>query len=265
MPGKILKYIRSTLAVIRNRRFREKIIQLVNSAVSADNPRNKVIICDFIIEKDTSPQDGFELFRYICAQKKRTLEPFYIINENSAAYKSIKSEYGSRIIPFSEERFVSFAYELAELLKTTRFICSGFQVMHALNLGITDAVKNSPYVYSVFTQHGINFFKNSFISSETYSAFLFDRIMVSNELEKKLFMERCRYSEKQLIKNGLFRWDLLSAENAPREKSIFIYFTHRRYLRELESVRDSVYFRTIAALLENSSFRSLIKEYGSLM
>ncbi len=250
------------LGCTRSRIYRWLIARLIRSAVLEKNERNKVICCDFILEEDTSPQDEFELFRYLYNRKDSPFEAYYVIHERSAAFPELRAQYGDHILPYSHENRIKFASNLKNLLKTTKFICGGFQVMHALNLGITEAVKQSPYVYSFFTQHGVNFFKDNFISQMSYSAFLFDRIMISNDFEKNLFMTRGCYQEHQLVKNGLFRWDLLSAEHATSEKSIFIYFTHRRYLRNMEDISDTVYVRTILGLLRNPRFNQLVKENG---
>ncbi len=258
----MLDRIKYMLGCTRSRIYRWLIARLIRNAVNEKNERNKIICCDFILEEDTSPQDEFELFRYLYNRKDSPFEAYYIIHERSAAYPGLKEQYGDRIIPYCAEHRIKFAFGLKNMLKTTKFICGGFQVMHALNLGITEAVKQSPYVYSFFTQHGVNFFKDNFISQSSYSAFLFDRIMISNEFEKNLFMTRGCYQEDQLVKNGLFRWDLLSADNATSEKSIFIYFTHRRYLRNMEDISDTVYVRTILGLLRDERFNKLVKDNG---
>ena len=244
--------------------FRRFIAHDYAMAMQLDTERNKVICCDFIVEADTSPQDEFELFKYIYENGREHFEPYYIINEKCASYAEIKAEYGENIIAYSPEKIREFALVLKELFKTVKFICGGFQVLHSLRLGITEAVKRSPYVYSIFTQHGITFFKDDFISQESYSSFLFDKLMISNDFEKQIFMERGCYAEENLIKNGLFRWDLLSADNAEAEKSIFIYFTHRRYLKNIEEseLKNTVYVKTILGLLENPRFKKFVEENG---
>lgn len=242
--------------------YRWIITHAMVNAMQEKTERNKVITCDFILEADTSPQDEFALFEYLYQQNNEHFIPYYIINEHCAAYPEIKAKYGDQIIPYSAENLVKFSFRLRDLMRTTKFICGGFQVLHALNIGITDAVKRSPYVYSFFTQHGVNFFKDNFISQASYSSFLFDKIMISNEFERNLFIERGCYEDKNLVKNGLFRWDLLSADHAESKKSIFIYFTHRRYLRNIEDIQDTVYVKTILSLLRNPGFNRLIEENG---
>ncbi len=250
------------MKILSDDKFRLLISHMNHHALNINTERNAVIMCDLILEEDTSPQDEFELFKYMCRRSDCAFDPYYIMNGNSPEYDKIKAKYGSRIIPYTKDTHRSFALKLNKLLRRTKFICSGFQVMHALGIGITDAVKKSPYVYSIFTQHGVNFFKDNFISQSAYSSFIFDKIMISNDFEKQLFMDRGCYKEENLIKNGLFRWDLLKAEGAKAEKSIFIYFTHRRYLKGMEDVQDSVYVKTIAGLLKNERFNRLIKEHG---
>lgn len=249
---------------MRDSIFRRYIAHEYAMAMQLDNERNKVICCDFIVEADTSPQDEFELFKYIYKNGRESFEPYYIINEKCVAYPEIKAEYGDNIIAYSPEKTEEFALLLLQLFKTVKFICGGFQVLHSLRLGITEAVKRSPYVYSIFTQHGITFFKDDFISQASYSSFLFDKLMISNDFEKKIFMERGCYAEENLIKNGLFRWDLLSADNAVSEKSIFIYFTHRRYLKNIEEseLKNTIYVKTILGLLENPRFKKFVEDNG---
>lgn len=244
--------------------FRRYISHEIAMSMQLETERNKVVCCDFIVEADTSPQDEFELFKYLYENGRENFEPYYIINEHCAAYPEIKEKYGDNIIPYAPEKLMDFAIYMKELFKTVKFICGGFQVLHSLRIGITEAVKRSPYVYSFFTQHGITFFKDDFISQSSYSAFLFDKLMISNDFEKKIFMERACYTEDNLIKNGLFRWDLLSADNAESTKTIFIYFTHRRYLKNIEEseLRDTVYVKTIVGLLENPRFKKFVEENG---
>lgn len=249
---------------MRDKFFRRYIAHEIAKSMQLETKRNKVICCDFIVEADTSPQDEFELFKYLYENGRENFEPYYIINEKCAAYAEIKAEYGDNIIPYSPEKIVEFAFYMKDLFKTVKFICGGFQVLHSLQIGITEAVKRSPYVYSFFTQHGITFFKDDFISQSSYSAFLFDKLMISNDFEKKIFMERACYTEDNLIKNGLFRWDLLSADNAESKKSIFIYFTHRRYLKNIEEseLKNTVYVKTIAGFLKNPRFKKFVEDNG---
>lgn len=249
---------------MKNRLFTRYIAHDFAMAMQLDTKRNKIICLDHIFEAATSPQDEFELFKYIYENGRDTFEPYYIINEKCLAYNEIKARYGDNIIPFSEYRIKEFALTLRELFKTVKFICEGFQALHALHIGITEAVKRSPYVYYIFTQHGITFFKDDYICQNSYSSFIFDKLMISNDFERDIFVNRGCYEEKNLIKNGLFRWDKLSADNAKSEKSIFIYFTHRRYLANIEEdeIKNTVYFRTILGLLENPRFKKFVKDNG---
>ncbi len=249
---------------LKNDFFLRYIAHSFAKAMQLNTQRNKIICCDHIIEADTSPQDEFELFKYIYENGRDTFEPYYIINEKCTAYDEIKAKYGDNIIPFSRDKINELALTLKELFKTTKFICDGFQVCHGLHIGISEAVKRSPYVYYIFTQHGITFFKDDFIRQSAYSSFIFDKLMISNDIEKEIFINRGCHEEKNLVKNGLFRWDKLSSDNAVSEKSIFIYFTHRRYLGCMseEEIKNSVYFKSILNFLENPRFKKFVEENG---
>lgn len=258
----IRKKILHPLGVLRSTVFRKLIANMTRKALMKNRERDKIILSDFIMEADTSPQDEFELFKFIYNKKDSEFTPYYIMNEDSPCYPEIRAQYGENIIPYSHRNRIKFSFGLVKLFKTTKYICSGFKVMQSLNMGITEAAKESPYVYSVFTQHGVTFFKDEFITPATYSPFFFDKIMISNDFEKEIFKNRSYCEDKHLFENGLFRWDLLSSEKQKSEKSIFIYFTHRRYLKDIDDVQNSVYVETIAGLLKDPRFIELVAKHG---
>ena len=95
--------------VLRDKVFRRYMAHEFAMSMQLETERDKIICCDFIVEADTSPQDEFELFKYIYSQKERQFTPYYIINENCAAYPEIKEKYGENIIAYSPEKLKSFA------------------------------------------------------------------------------------------------------------------------------------------------------------
>ena len=105
---------------MRDSIFRRYIAHEYAMAMQLDNERNKVICCDFIVEADTSPQDEFELFKYIYKNGRESFEPYYIINEKCVAYPEIKAEYGDNIIAYSPEKTEEFALLLLQLFKTVK-------------------------------------------------------------------------------------------------------------------------------------------------
>ena len=232
------------------------LFHLTQHAFTWNGKRDIILTADLFLEGMTAPQDGFELFQYIYKMPEREFEPYYIISDNNAEYQQIKNQYGKHIIAYSVEKRILSRFRLVRYFKRTKFICCGYKVMPALSMGIYEAIAKNPDVYYIFLQHGVNFFKEDFITPSSYSAFVFDKIMVSNDYERKLFMQRGCMREENIIRNGLLRWDQLEAYPKPsEERSIFIYFTHRRYLRELADATNSVYIQTIIQLLENEQFK----------
>ena len=232
-------------------------------AFSVKTVRNKLITCDLFIEKDTAPQDGFELFKYVYSRKNKDIVPYYVMNTQSELYSRFKAEYGDHIIGYNSKKRFSSAEKLISLFKTTKFICDGYKVFNALNIGVNSAIMSCEDAYLIFIQHGVNFFKDNFITLNSYSAFTFDKLMISNEIEKDIFITRGGFTEDAFIENGLFRWDLLSSEKSEKtNRCVFIYFTHRRYLKSLVNVGDSVYVKTIVNLLTHPKFTELIEKNG---
>lgn len=233
-------------------------------AFQKDTVRNQVIICDHFIEKDTAPMDGFVLFRYLLEQPHAEIEPYYVMHQKSAQYPQMKAQYGNRIIGYDETKRIASICTLAKHFQYTKFLCDGYTALDTLQIGLYDAVKRSKDAYVIFTQHGVNFFKESFLTAQSFSAFRMDKVMVSNAIEQEMFLRRGCFRAEDCIQNGLFRWDLLSLEPPKKpHHSIFIYFTHRRYLQFLPDLQSSTYVRSILALLTHPKLKALAEETGS--
>ena len=128
--------LKKRICTIRSYYDRKIIGFLITRAKLKDTKRNKVVIFDFFLEEDTSPQDGYELFQYIYRIEDSSFEPYYIMNANSSRYTELRSKYNDYIIPYSKDHHIRFAFHLKNLLKTTRFIETansfemGFYIIH---------------------------------------------------------------------------------------------------------------------------------------
>ena len=242
--------------------YRRLMAEMVRASFRRQGKRDIVITSDLFLEENTSPQDGFELFKYIYTLDGREFEPYYIINKKSSQYRRIKDEYGKHIVGFSAKNRTPAFLRLIWLFRRTKYICSGFLALNALNIDIVQAIKSNPETYYIFTQHGITFFKDDFISVSTYSSFVYDKLMVSNDYEKNIYLSKDCVEEQDIIKNGLFRWDLLTQRSSEPGRTIFIYFTHRRYLKRIPDVEHSVYIQTISGLLRDPRLKELVERYG---
>lgn len=72
-------------------------------------------------------------------------------------------------------------------------------------------------VCCIQAQHGINYFKEGYRFH--LSEFIYDKVIVSNDIEKSIYRKNYSYCEDNFIKAGLPRWTLL--ENHQEEKFNF--------------------------------------------
>lgn len=231
--------------------FFEKILGLASQKVIK---RKAILLVDNIFEKNANIQDTFTLFEYLYNQKKWKLIPYYMLHEKSPYKKELVEKYGHHIILWDKKSASSWKFKLKFLflMLRLRYVCDSFQAITALPFNFYNIVKSNSHITSIFMQHGITFFKPDFITPNVYGKNIFDKVLVSNELEKELFIERGNFSNSDIIQNGLMRWDrvrdLSGQENL---KSIFVFFTTRRYLSKLSNVKDSQYVNEIRNLLSN--------------
>ncbi len=232
--------------------------ELVEKALFSSGKRDIILFADHFIEPSAVPQDNFYMFEYMAERNPEGLRPHYIMNEGCSMYPAAKAKYGSRIIGYGKDSL--FKLKIFGYLRKTKIVCDSYQVMNHVVPGFTAAAKNSPYIFTIFTQHGITFFKEDFIELKSYSSFMFDRVVVSNDYEKDIFLGRGMFREENIIKNGLCRWDFIKPEY--NSKSIFLFFTHRRYLSALGNITDSEYYKAITRLVEALKQNSAVKEGG---
>lgn len=236
------------------RRFCKLIFGVITSVKTK---REKILLIDNIAEKNAVPIDNFTLFKYLYDKNECKYAPFYIVNYENDAALEMKNEFGNRIIIYKHRHDIIFLTKIFVLLLHTRFVCESFQALEYINSGISEAIKKSNNITSIFTQHGITFFKDDFIRPNVYGHKIFDKVMVSNEFEKEIYVKRGNYKEEDIIRNGLFRWDEVQKKSV-KSKDIFLFFTYRRYLFDLQNIKESVYFKRIQELLANKLLRELL-------
>ncbi len=83
----------------------------------------------------------------------------------------------------------------------------------------------------------------------------YDKVIVSSENEKDIFLKN-GWTEEQLIKAGLSRWDLLNFDHN-NEKSILFMFTWRKMHQQ--RFEHSLYKKKILSLLYNEDLQNYLK------
>lgn len=222
--------------------------------------RNKIITVDNIFEPDANIMDNFTLFEHLYNSEKQALEPYYIINKKSPYYEELKKKYDKHIIPWEGHCNFKFWFRMVTLMPGLKYISDSFQAITAFELKLNKIVKRSPFIFSIFTQHGVNYFKPDFINRDTYGFNIFDKVMVANDIEKELFLTKGGFSEENIIKNGLFRWDKIkNSSDGQQEKTIFVFFTKRDYFDKTEDLKNCTYVKTIIDILKDDKLQEVVK------
>lgn len=224
--------------------------------------RNAVLMMDNLAEPKNNLQDNFTFFKYLFYKKDADLVPYYIIHSESPYLESLQKEFGDCIVKFNPKRpSLASQIQLVKLSKKLKFVCDSFQSIKLLGMNFAKSVRRSQYITTIFTQHGVTFFKPNFVSIDVYGANVFDKVVCSNHYEKDLFLKRGRYHPLNIIANGLFRWDNIKTEKSER-KSIFVFFTTRRYLSMMEAPGQSDYCKKIMSLVTNRHLNEMLKKNG---
>ncbi|MGN0637335.1 MAG: CDP-glycerol glycerophosphotransferase family protein [Huintestinicola sp.] len=227
-------------------------------AVRSRTKRDIVLFADHFIEAQSVPQDNFYMFLYMMDSAEKELQPYYVMNKDCSLYPEMKKKYGSHIIGYTDSR--EFRFRILKYLKRTKIVCDSYQVFNHVIPGFAMAAKSSPEMFTIFTQHGVNFFKETFVKLRSFSSFMFDKVVVANDYEKRIFLERGLFRPENIVENGLCRWDYIHPLYS--QKTIFLFFTHRRYLEKLDDVKKSVYYKTLVSFVEALMSDPAVKNNG---
>ena len=199
------------------------------------------VLVDNILNCDAELVDNFSLFCHINKKQGDKQRVLYLMNEDHYLYKELKIEYGDKIIginPYSPSK------EFLNKITQVALIVDSFQAISKIRLH--RSLKDSK-VKSVYSQHGINYFKPGFHGCSEISDERYDGVVLSSEIENQIYNSYYNFSDSQIIKSGLARWDLIGDKC---EKLIFLYFTGRAYFANPKNkIEDSEYFKNISLLL----------------
>ena len=136
--------------------------------------RNIVLILDNLHESEANISDNFCFFEYLCKQKSTSLSPYYLISKESPYCCSLKEKYGKRVLVYDKKRALFFKFYFTFLLFRLKYICESFKCLQIVNSNLYRIIKKSKYIFSIFTQHGITYFKPDFITPDSYGFNKFD-------------------------------------------------------------------------------------------
>ena len=220
--------------------------------------RNVILCCDFFFDALAAPIDNFTFFEYVHSLQNPEFEAYYVLNKAYPHYKEIKAKYGKYIIPYKSRNDLHFYMKIGLLGFKMKYVLDSFDAFSHI---LYKMLLKSKYIESIFTQHGITFFKQTFIKPNVYGQENFDKTTVSNDYEYEIFKTRGGYKKENIIKSGLFRWDLISDTSKQyKEKYIFVYFTYRHYLRKQSDIQNTGYFKNIMSLLNNKELADIMQK-----
>jgi hypothetical protein len=182
------------------------------------------------------PIDCLTLARYL---KSKGDKVCYLINEKNKLVNELKKEFGKDLITYKKPRPI--LRKIFFRLITAKYVIESFH-----NLSYRNYKNLSKRTQLVFAQHGVNFFKG--IDHVPLNKDNYNKIIISSPSEEKLFLNK-GFKDKDFITAGLPRWDLLSEK---KEKGIFIYFTFRDSLRDVD-ITKTVYYKRLLNLTQKLS------------
>lgn len=216
------------------------------------------ICVDNMYERHASCIDTFSLFEYLRANKK---EAYYLIwRENlSNDKKNINGVIKFNIPGTPNSSSYYFLKKTFWQLLKCKYVVSSFY--GSLPTKYRKFLKKNKYIQLVGVGHGPVFLKTLVFDFPFCQDQEWDRYLVTNREEKKLFLAN-GWSESKLILNGLPRYDCCM--NKPHEqRKIFIFFTWRlTFEKEKNSIYTSQYLNKLYKFLNNIQLNEYLKKYN---
>ncbi|HED1031976.1 TPA: CDP-glycerol glycerophosphotransferase family protein [Campylobacter jejuni] len=211
--------------------------------------RKAIVFTDMFYDENHELIDNFLLFKYM---HDLDYDVYYVINKNHIKYKEVKQSYKKNIIGCLPNRT---SWRLLSIIAKTKIWVDSCQLLFLSKLySLVDKSK----VCCIQAQHGINYFKEGYRFH--LSEFIYDKVIVSNDIEKSIYRKNYSYCEDNFIKAGLPRWTLL--ENHQEENSILIYFTYRQYISLIkDNFKSSSYYKKIMDFLNSEKLNEICSKY----
>lgn len=215
------------------------------------------ILSDNIREPATECVDTYTLFRHL--REKGDTKSHYILSISTPLYKNLKKKEALKgILPFGGNAVsrVLFLFRHAITIARAQYL------VFAWNLPPGLAVLRTIGKKTVFTDHGIFLFvERVFIYyGKDVRSGGFDYFVVSNDLEKKMVMEKGGYPDKTIIKTGLFRWDILKDQSRESKERCILFSPTYRWDILARPTEKTGYYHFINDFCTDPELQLLLKE-----
>jgi glycosyltransferase involved in cell wall biosynthesis len=171
---------------------------------------NKIIFVDIADKKqiNTEPVDSMTMFEYLQRQNKTGLTPVYLLSKKNPQYAKLLRKYPKTIFPLEEAWDVSKKFLI--LLSQTKYIVSTFEFLDKISPYLEYKVNQSGLI-TIYADHGIEYFKSSSAKVSYYAYGKYKKVVTTSPINFERHVQQV--GENQIIKCGLFRYDLLKATN----------------------------------------------------
>lgn len=188
--------------------------------------------------------DAYSLFEKAV---EKGIDSYYLMSSEHPSYKDIKEKYRNRVIEFSD--YINFKH-FFKFLHLKKFINSfGFSG------DLSNFLYKNKYIDFVYLNHGVTLLKDSIF--EIYNSKVFNKFLVSNDVEAQMFIEKGGFKEEELVKATMPHFDLLK-DNNDTQRSIFVFFTWRMSFDNM-NYKDSLYYKNLKSLIENTVLHEILK------
>lgn len=217
--------------------------------------KDTYLLFDCLNGNDLESIDAYSLFKYM---KEKGIRAFYVVIKNSKIHKQLMDANELDNIIVIRRPILThpqdFLPDIYDILLRTKAVITSFDIP---NRDLQDKFKEIPFFKYIFIQHGQIFLDGHCMRSGYIRPQKYDYMLISSKEEENI-LKRYGFSDKELLKVGLPRWDLLPTENIKKEKSILIMPTWRRF--NILEFEDSLYKKNLVKFLSNPYLNTLSKE-----
>lgn len=189
--------------------------------------------------------DAYSLFEKAV---EKGVNSYYLMSDEHPSYLEFKKKYKKRIIEF--DNYIHFKH-FFKFVRMKKFF-SAFSFQGDLNKFL---YKNK-HIDFIFLGHGVTLLKD--LIFEVYNQKVFNKFLVSNDVEAKMCVEKGQFQEKNLVRATMPHFDLLK-DNNDTERSIFVFFTWRMSFGNID-YKESLYYKNLKSLIENQRLHEILKE-----
>ena len=225
-----------------------------------DNNKNVYNKTDYLFSDFSSPETApGEAFLIFNEMNKQNLNVHYMTKREDIYKNNLNYNLSSKknkIILDSQYINGNFLEKYLDIFLKLKSTISGAKIYSINNL-----FYNIEYITYICLGHGISYLKD-FLYKNYYSSDIYNKILLPNSSMIISNAKKYGWKDKNIIKIGLPRWDILANKNniikPHQNQSIFIMFTWRD-INEGYKI-SQYYLKNIIKLINNYSLNSVLKD-----